>query len=198
MTIVRLPIDLQQQAMGRLLFAQLLLTAKTYFLDINKIRLKPSLGFQPFLIPLFLPQNLSSMNKDTHFIGQPTQAGSVMTKTPADYRLYNYHAVLQPLLQWGRHPKTRKNKGRHQGTCQYPCQRRRSVRHPLHLGCHQRQLYAASVELCQETYSADPTGVRRTSAICSSPVCVPRACALGRMSEFISNKEQEKSMSVNS
>ena len=35
------------------------------------IRLKPSLGFQPFLLPLFLPQNFDNMNKGTHFIGQP-------------------------------------------------------------------------------------------------------------------------------
>ena len=38
---------------------------------MHKIRLKPSLGFQPFLLPLFLRQNFNNMNKGTHFIGQP-------------------------------------------------------------------------------------------------------------------------------
>ena len=30
-----------------------------------------SLGFRPFLLPLFLRQNINNMNKGTHFIGQP-------------------------------------------------------------------------------------------------------------------------------
>ncbi len=55
---------------------ELLLSAKTFSQEKN--RLKPSLGFQPFLLPLFLPQNPDNMNKGTHFIGQPTQAGSSM------------------------------------------------------------------------------------------------------------------------
>lgn len=41
------------------------------FFACNKIRLNPSLGIQPFLLPLFSPQKTSNMNKGTHFNGQP-------------------------------------------------------------------------------------------------------------------------------
>ena len=48
----------------------LLVSAKT-FQVIQKLRSVSSLGFRPFLLPLFSLQNINNVNKGTHFIGQP-------------------------------------------------------------------------------------------------------------------------------
>ena len=54
----------------------LLVSAKT-FQVIQKLRSVSSLGFRPFLLPLFSLQNINNVNKGTHFIGQPMYGHTV-------------------------------------------------------------------------------------------------------------------------
>ena len=71
-----------------------------------------------------------------------------MARQAPDHRFHHHNAVLQPSVQGcGTASQNRPEEGRHQGPLEHPRQRVRTVRHPLHLRRHQRQLHAEAVEL---------------------------------------------------
>ena len=77
------------------------------------------------------------------FIGQPEPKDTQMDETATDYRLHDHHIVLQSAVQGSRTTsKDWQEERRNKSTCGNTRQRRRYLRHKVHVSSHKRLVHA--------------------------------------------------------